>query len=429
MDTLARALTGRLLLPADADYARAKLAFLTLYDDRRPAAVALCESEADVQRCVEFAATQGIPVAARSGGHSYAGYSTPDGGLIIDVSRLDTVKVHPDGTATVGAGARMAAVYDGIGRAGRMLSAGTCPTVGVAGLTLGGGIGVLGRKCGLASDQLVAARIVTADGVLRAVSETREPDLFWALRGGGGGNFGVVTSFTFRTTPAEPLTVWSLDYSPDYRPAILDAWPEWQQDVPDEMWSQCRVGTSLTISQAAGCLVGTDTSLIDDLVRRIGGNPERRQRKLDFLATMDHYADPIGERAAFVSVSRMLTGPMDPQAMVDLVTAGPEMLCLIDSFGGAITRGEGAFPHRDAIASIQVTNQVTTTIDKARRELAPVREQLGEWFGVNGFVNYIDPDMPDWRQAYYGANAPRLAEIARRYDPDGVFAFPQAIRP
>ena len=113
--------------------------------------------------------------------------------------------------------------------------------------------------------------------------------------------------------------------------------------------------------------------------------------------------------------------------MVDLVTSGPEMYCLIDSFGGAIARGEGAFPHRDAIASIQVTNQVRTTAAAARRELAPVREQLGDWFGVNGFVNYIDPDLPDWRQAYYGPSLPRLTDVARRHDPDRVFAFPRGI--
>jgi FAD/FMN-containing dehydrogenase len=422
VDDLARGLTGRLLLPADADYTRAKLAFLTLYDDRRPAAIALCETPADVQRCVEFAAVQGIPVAARSGGHSYAGYSTPDGGLIIDVSRMNTVEVRADGTAVVGAGARMAGVYEVLGRAGRMLSAGTCPTVGIAGLTLGGGIGVLGRKCGLASDQLVAATIVTADGVLRTVSD--DDELFWALRGSGGGNFGVVTSFTFRTTPAEPLTVWLLDYTPDRRPAILHGWQEWQADVPEEMWSQVRVGRE---SQVGGCLLGPDTGLIDDLARRIGEPRERRQRELDFLDTMRHFADGNGERAAFVSVSRMLTGPLDPQAMAELVTGGPTMNCLVDSFGGAISRGTGAFPHRDAIASIQVTNQIRTTAEAARRELAPVRQRLGEWFGINGFVNYIDPDLPDWRQAYHGPNLTRLTAIARQYDPDGVFAFAQGL--
>jgi FAD/FMN-containing dehydrogenase len=427
MEALARALTGRLLLPADADYARAKLAFLTLYDHRRPAAIARCETPADVQRCVEFAATQGIPVAARSGGHSYPGYSTPDGGLVIDVSPLDTVEVHEDGAAVVGAGARMAGVYEALGRAGRMLSAGTCPTVGVAGLTLGGGIGVLARKCGLASDQLVAATIVTADGVLRAVSDTEEPELFWALRGGGGGNFGVVTSLTFRTAPAEPLTVWALDFDPDRQPAVLAGWQEWQAGVPEEMWSQCRLGTPDRVNQVGGCLLGPDRGLIDDLARRIGTPIERRQRELDFRATMRYFAGDNEKRSAFVSVSRMLTGPMDPQALAELVTSGPEMFCLIDSFGGAIARGEGAFPHRDAIASIQVTNQVVTTVAAARRELAPVRDQLGDWFGVNGFVNYLDPDMPDWRLAYYGANAPRLAAVRDRYDPDGVFAFPQGI--
>ena len=425
MDTLARALAGRLVRPEDADYARAKLAFLTMYDNRRPAAIALCESPADVQRCVEFAATQGIPVAARGGGHSYAGYSTPDGGLIIDVSRLDTVEVREDGTAVIGAGARMAGVYETVGRAGRMLSAGTCPTVGIAGLTLGGGIGVLGRKCGLTSDQLLAATIVTADGVLRTVSD--DDELFWALRGSGGGNFGVVTSFTFRTTPAEPLTVWALDYTPDRQPAVLHGWQEWQADLPDEMWSQVRFGSRDRVSQVGGCLVGPDTGLVDDLARRIGKPRERRRRELDFLDTMRYFANGNGERAAFVSVSRMLTGPMDPQAMTELVTGGPEMFCLVDSFGGAIARGAGAFPHRDAIGSIQVTNQVTTTAQAARRELAPVRERLGEWFGANSFVNYIDPDLPDWRQAYHGQNLDRLTDVARRFDPNGVFAFAQGL--
>jgi len=427
MDDLARTLAGRLLLPADADYVRAKLAFLTMYDHRRPAAIALCESAADVQRCVEFAATQGIPVAARSGGHSYAGYSTPDGGLIIDVARLNSVEVRPDGTAVVGGGALLAGLFEAVGRAGRMLSAGTCPTVGVAGLTLGGGIGALGRKCGLASDQLVAATVVTADGVLRTVSDTEEPELFWALRGGGGGNFGVVTSFTFRTIPAEPLTVWWLDYATDAQAAILDGWQSWQADVPEEMWSQCRLGTLDGVAQVGGCLVGTDTSNIDDLARRIGARPrERVLRELDFLDTMRYFASGNEERAAFASVSRMLTGPLDPQAMAELVTSGPQMYCLVDSFGGAIARGDGAFPHRDAIASIQVTNRAAS-IDQARRELAPVRERLGEWFGVNGFVNYIDPELPDWRRAYYGDSLPRLEAVAQNYDPDRVFTFPQGV--
>jgi hypothetical protein len=193
------------------------------------------------------------------------------------------------------------------------------------------------------------------------------------------------------------------------------------------MWSQCRLGTPDRVNQVGGCLLGPDRGLIDDLARRIGPPVERRERELDFRATMRYFAGDNEKRSAFVSVSRMLTGPMDPQALAELVTSGPEMFCLIDSFGGAIARGEGAFPHRDAIASIQVTNQVVTTVAAARRELAPVRDQLGDWFGVNGFVNYLDPDMPDWRLAYYGANAPRLAAVRDRYDPDGVFAFPQGI--
>ncbi|WP_218026754.1 FAD-binding oxidoreductase [Nocardia inohanensis] len=195
-------LSGSLLLPQDSGYERAKLAFNPRFDDRRPAAVAKCGTVSDVQACVTAAAGTGITVAARSGSHSYAGYSTPDDGLIIDVGGLDGVEVRSDGTAVIGAGARLMPVYAGLADAGRCLPAGSCPTVGIAGLTLGGGIGVLAGKYGLTCDSLVSAEIVTADGTVRTASATSEPDLFWALRGGGGGNFGVVTSFTFRTQPA-----------------------------------------------------------------------------------------------------------------------------------------------------------------------------------------------------------------------------------
>jgi hypothetical protein len=260
-------------------------------------------------------------------------------------------------------------------------------------------------------------------------------ELFWALRGGGGGNFGIVTSFTFVTVPTGPFTAYLLDFTPDAKPAILAGWQEWQADVPDEMWSQCRIGgPRRNDSQIMGCFVGPERAaagMIDDLVRRVGVEPIVKEvKELDFLDAMRFFGGPEpAERSAFVSTSRMLTGPMDPQAMVELLTSAPDLFCLVDSFGGAIARGDGAFPHRDAIGSIQVTNQVPAGVAKARRELAHVREQLGKWFGDNGFVNYLDPEMPDWQQAYYGANAPRLRAVARRHDPDGVFAFAQGLSP
>jgi FAD/FMN-containing dehydrogenase len=215
-------LPGGLVLPGDSGYALASQSYNPRFDGHRPAAVARCTSVADVQRCVEVARDAGMPIAARSGGHSYAGYSTPDNGLVLDLRGMATVEVD-GGTAVVGAGARLMEVYAALAGAGRALPAGSCPTVGVAGLTLGGGIGVTARKYGLTCDKLTAVQIVTADGEQRTVDGG---DLLWALKGGGGGNFGVVTSFTFATEPAPDITVFALEYPAGSTADVVGAWQE-----------------------------------------------------------------------------------------------------------------------------------------------------------------------------------------------------------
>ena len=170
----------------------------------RPALVLRCASETDVVRGLTFARENGLPVVPRGGGHCFAGRSSTEG-LLLDLSPLAAVEVEEDGLARIGAGARLGRVYAELHRAGRTLPAGCGETVGIAGLTLGGGLGLLGRRYGLTSDRLVAARVVLADGRVVECDDAREPDLFWALRGAGGGQFGVVTSLTFATVP-EPVT-------------------------------------------------------------------------------------------------------------------------------------------------------------------------------------------------------------------------------
>jgi len=277
MDDLARALAGRLLLPADADYARAS----------SPSSPCTTNAARRRSRCANppptsSAAWNSPPrkdsVAARSGGHSYAGYSTPDGGLVIDVSRLDTVEVRPDGTTVVGGGARLAGVFEAVGRAGRMLSGGTCPTVGVAGLTLGGGIGAL-AKVRPGSDQLLAATIVTADGVLRTVSDDDELS-------GRSEEVAAATSVwsprsrSARSRPSAHGVVAGLHH---VQAALLDGWQTWQADVPEEMWSQVRLGTPEGIAQVAAAssarTPATSTSWPPHRARRANACA-----KLDFLA-------------------------------------------------------------------------------------------------------------------------------------------------
>src|SRR5689334_9301991 len=209
---LKRALRGPLLRPGDAAYPAAAKPYNAALGVRRPAAIARVATVDDVRTCVQRVRGHGVPLAARGGGHSYAGYSTPNSGVVVDLAALKSITVRSDGTAVVGAGCRLIDVYAALAAHGRALPAGSCPTVGVAGSTLGGGIGVVARAYGLTCDHLKAATVVTADGALHTVDGNHDSDLFWALRGGGGGNGGIVTGFTFGTVPAPSVTVFTLRF-------------------------------------------------------------------------------------------------------------------------------------------------------------------------------------------------------------------------
>lgn len=441
-ERLRRRLAGPLLRPGDPGYPEAKQGFFTMYDARMPAAVIGAARVEDVQAAVAFAARHRLPIAARSGGHSYPGYSTVDGGIVVDLGRFSGIDVRPGGRAVIGAGARLGPIATTLAAAGRVLPAGSCDTVGIAGLTLGGGVGLLDRKYGLTCDHLEAARIVTADGRVRTVSRSAEPDLFWALRGGGGGNFGIATAFTFRTVPIADVATFRLTFPPGTQAALLAAWQEWLPGLPDELWAG--VNLDAKTAQASGTFLGTEArlkGLLDDLVRRVGTAPADRQAQVtDHLGAMRSFDDPesrpgaAAARAAYVGTSRMLLRPVaDPAAVVALLTRSPRVGTLIDSAGGAIARvgaRETAFPHRPALASFQFLHGATPEDGGeagARRALAAVRDGLGPEFGTTGYVNYLDPDMPDWAEAYYGVNLPRLRAVARKYDPHGIFAFPQGL--
>lgn len=434
-NALREQLKGELILPADNGYATAARSYNPRFDNHKPAAIARCQSPDDVQRCVDVARNARMPIAARSGGHSYAGYSTPDKGLVLDLRPMATVRVDGD-TAEIGAGVRLMEVYSGLADAGRALPAGSCPTVGISGLTLGGGIGVTARKYGLTCDKLVSAKVVLADGTQRTVDGD---DLLWALKGGGGGNFAVVTSFTFATEPAPDMTVFSLRYPAGATADVIGAWQDWIARQPDEMWSNCVVSAgSPPTCRVGGALLGGEdqckqllrsmpraSSLLItgkgylDAMRYFGGCSQRSLAQ----CRPESEGGQLG-RATFTASSRMLTEPVDPAALVDLLRGRTALDVLLDSLGGAVSRvapGDTAFPHRAALASAQIYSSGDA------RAVAEVRDGLGRLAGPHGYVNYIDPAMPDWATAYYGDNLPRLREVAAKYDPDRVFAFAQAL--
>ncbi len=351
-------LAGRLVLPDSPEYDATRQPFNLVYADRRPAAIALCTRPEDVQACLATARESGVPFAARSGGHSYAGYSAPERGLVADLGGMDGIQVRPDGTASIGPGARLADVYTALARAGRCLPAGSCPSVGIAGLTLGGGIGVLARKFGLTCDHVRTATVATVDGGLRAASEHSEPELFWALRGGGGGNFGVVTSFEFATVAAPPrLTVFSLAFPTGSAAAVFDAWQHWLPETPDELWSNCAISGGMTPScRIGGCFVGPADALspmLDALVKRAGvPATSRKAAPKSYLDAMRYFAGS-SEKESFAGSSRILNRPVpDSGDLVGVVTGLRGTDLLFDGLGGAVSRvapDATAFPHRQAL--------------------------------------------------------------------------------
>jgi FAD/FMN-containing dehydrogenase len=424
----------------------------------RPQGIAYCASTDDVRAAVNFARDSGVPLALRSGGHSYGGWSTGSG-LVLDVSRLAQVTVR-GGTATVGAGARLIDVYAGLARHGAALPAGSCPTVGVAGLTLGGGIGVLSRAWGLTCDNLAGVDLVTADGEVVTADAAQEPDLFWACRGGGGGNVGVATSFRFRLRPAPRVTVWFLRWDWPGAADVLTGWQGWAATAPDALWSTCKLLTrpeeGTPTAQVGGTWLGDPARLdrhLDELVGAVGRRPARRRHTtyafLDAMRVEAGCSDAPAvqcttARTAFAGTSHLLGAALPAAGVREAVARVQQRQAMrrprqagvsFDVLGGAVARvapTATAFPHRRALAACQYTVgwPATDRQDAVDRDLAwlhDFRAAMTPFAGDHAYVNYADPSLRGWQQAYYGANYPRLQAIKRQYDGDGLFTFPQAV--
>jgi len=465
--SLAQSLSGRLVRPSDRGYATARQLFDPRFDTARPAAIAYCATPGDVQRTVDFARAHGVRPIPRCGGHSYAGYSTGSG-LVVDVTRMSTVKVKGS-RASVGAGTRLIDLYNGLSRAGVLVPGGSCPTVGISGLALGGGIGVVGRKYGLTSDAIHSLEIVTADSRMLTCSAGSHADLYWASRGGGGGNFGVVTSFTFDAHPIPELTLFTVDWPWAAATEALGGWIAWLHGAPDEVWSNFQLlsaGSSGLIARSSGVLVGsksTLTSLVNGLVAAVGSPPSST-----FIGGPDPYLhvmlveagcdgksvaechlrsqNPAGtlQRSAYAAKSAYVGKPLPGPGLAAAVNSVAHLHAshpglggglAFDAYGGAINRvrpDATAFVHRNAICAIQATvtwGSVPSGSSFAAGEgwLTATANALAPYTTGGAYQNYIDPRLSDWQRAYYGSNLSRLTKVKRTYDPDNVFHFAQSI--
>jgi FAD/FMN-containing dehydrogenase len=443
---LERSIRGDVVQRGAPGYNAARVLYDTRYDAVKPQAIAFCESLADVQKTVRWARKHAVRIVPRSGGHSYGGYSTTSG-VIVDVSRLHAISVTADGRAAVGAGAELLDVYTALAARGRMIPGGTCPTVGIGGLTQGGGIGLSGRKFGLTCDNLLEATVVLADGSVVVANAHQHQDLFWALRGGGGGNFGIVTRFVFRTHPASDVTTYSLEWPWSDAKTVVQAWQQLTPHAPDGLASVLNVsavaggGASIT---SAGQFFGSEAALRSLLAPlATAGSPTRyTTTPRTFLGAVHYFAGGGGGRSTFAGKSSICNATFSAAGIDTLLhqieskeTSGTGSgIVLLDSWGGAINRvakAKTAFVHRDALFSLQylaywsAAEAAAPNVAWLRRCHAAMRPYVSAF----AYQNYIDPDLSTWPHAYYGSNLPRLQQVKRRYDPHNVFHFKQSIRP
>jgi len=441
-----------LLLPTDSRYSNHRFSYNRRFESVAPALIALCLTDQAVSQCVQWAVAHGIELRVRSGGHCYEDFSIGPQ-LLIDLSLMDSIVADvPNQTAKIQPGARLGTVYQTLYPMGLVLPAGSCPRVGAGGLTLGGGYGMLSRKWGLTCDHLLQVQIVTADGRIVVANDSQNSDLFWACRGGGGGNFGIVTEFTFRVRPADPVTVYSISWEPSQAAKVIAAWQDWAPAVDSALTSHLTVNASaqgaISIS-SGGQLVGSQReldALLEPLLKRV--KPKRASWKsLTLIQAVEHFTGgPDATPTYFKATSDYARTPLSEKSIEVLLqtlrsTPGGGGSLMFDAYGGAINRvpaGETAFCHRaGTLYSVQYYAQWEKP-EESDRKIAwvrQVRSAMKDHFSGYAYVNYCDVDLgpvygQDYRQAYYGANYSRLSQIKLKYDPaPSVFTHAQGIEP
>ncbi|MBB5081779.1 FAD/FMN-containing dehydrogenase [Nonomuraea endophytica] len=442
---------ARLYRPGAPEYPSQAAVDNQRYAAVRPAGVLACATEADVRAALRWCAEHRVPFAARSGGHNYAGYSAT-GGLVISVRALN--RVEPRGRRLhLGGGATNSDVY-AARAAGLYFPGGRCPGVGVAGLTLGGGLGFNDRKWGLTCDRLVETRLVLADGSIVRAAEDENADLLWACRGGAGGNFGVNTAFVFDAVPVnrQRVTVFDLTFPLAAGPRVVDELQHiLHADHTGEFDARVgfkHAGTGATSVWVLGQRLGDQETLRRLLAPLLHPHPAKTHiEEVGFWAGQDYLMERPGAKDCYASKSLVpdrWLGAETVEHITDWTRAwkpGPARangyltLFAMGATSAAPRPDETAYPHRAGTFVIDIGTHWPPGTPNAQ-----VRHLLGQTRALHhtlrrhlhtdaAYVNFPDPDLHGWQHAYYGDNYTRLTEIKHRYDPTGHFRHPQAIVP
>ena len=439
VENLRRTFGGDIIEPGGAEYESASRSVLALGS---PACVLRPKTVADVQAGVRFAADAGLVLSVRGGGHAFPGFGTNDGGVVIDLSNLATIEIIDGHLVRIGGGANWGQVAAALAPHGLAISSGDTRSVGVGGLTLTGGIGWKVRKYGLALDNVVAAEVVTANGdVVRATAE-ENPELFWALRGGGG-NFGIVTAFDFAAHPTTDVFFGKIAFPASETATVLQGWAEYVRTAPEELTS---------IANFANPFAGGPEAPVEIHVAYDGDDPELAAEALEPIrrlgtvvdddVTPKPYADTLVEGMVpppgiqFLTRSAFVDKESVPEVLRILAEVGASQgspAIAVRSVGGAVSRvpdDATAYAHRQAeLMFVTATGGPQPVVEAARPALEAIWARLAPH--VSGtYANFLSSATEDDVAAIYPAETyQRLAAVKRQYDPDNLFSRNHNVRP
>lgn len=450
-------LTGRVIVPGEPNYDKARLVS-NYYPSKNsyPDVIVYCQSTRDVQNAIRWARCHKVPIRVRSGGHNHEGFSTGTGVIIIDVSDMKNLEIDQSKTtAKVQAGVNNKDLYDKLYEEGVTHVGGTCSEVSLPGLILSGGMGPLIRRQGMTCDNVIELEVVDAEGqIVHATKNNAYKDLFWACCGGGGGNFGIITSMTIKVYPATPVTWFNIGW--DWNQPIeqvMMAWQEFFSKVDRrwfshlDLWSKPFPVDRLKKQplKAIGVFWGTPEEARQALapLLNIGHPTNQTIEAVNWNQAMKFIENStavfISSKPEYRSIGAYAMDLLPPEAIKIIHetlenTSSPLFNVLLFSLGGAskdIPKDENAYFYRDAQFFVMYTVQwLNKKNDRARiKELDQLRQRLLAYNTEGNYIGNPDPDVDDYLTTYYGNHVHRLRCIKRKYDPHNIFNFQQSIPP
>jgi FAD/FMN-containing dehydrogenase len=432
-----------LLQPSDAQYGD-YLPAANIRTQLGPALRAVCKTEQGVAAMVDWVRDNQLSFAIRCGGHSYEGLSQSSN-VVIDLRGLAAIDVDESaGIATVGSGASLYQVYQAVAAKGLALQAGSCPTVGVSGHILGGGHGLLARSHGLTCDSMQQVNIVDAQSRVLTANATSEPDLYWACRGGGGGSFGIATEYKLLVFPLASALVFGVSWKLTQAQAakLFAAWQAWAPNNITPIMKVGSAGGGVITLRCIGQSVGSESELraqLHPLVTMYAPSSALSIQSLGFLNAVKHFAGPLDYESVYMKAkSDYVLTPLAADAIQTMMSAlaaipagGVVLLC--DAYGGKIAdvdAADTAFPRRAGTQyCIQYYSEWLRAADAPAHiaNVAKIHAAMQPFMPGASYVNYCDLDLPDYAQAYWGDNLPRLMDVKAEYDPQNLFRHAQSV--